>query len=459
MADTPMRNRGVPWPVWAGLGAVLLGLAGLVGWRLVDEPAQAADAETAVAPAPETVALAEPPAATPDPEREKALVQLAALNDARAQGTALADEVSRLRWALLDQRRQCVVDEPPPPVEPQVAEAEPPGEPPVAPEPPAVEEPAAEEPAPSEPVVVAAVEVEPEPVAVAVAPPPPPPPAPGRPALVPAREAPPPPPPPPPPAEPVQVADAPVQVATTTVPAPQPQALPGCPAPRPPEEAPEVVFVLDASESMMIPYGAPAGIDEQLQSMARGGLMGGQQAEAMFQQLISQSGAKRIDRAKQAMIGVIQSTPADVDMGLITFHDCGDVRNFGYYDSGARGALTNRIAGTRVGRGTPLADSMTAAGNLIRGGRSASDPAYMVVVTDGNDSCGGNPCAVAQRLAAIYPGLIINVIDLSGTANLQCVAGATGGQLVRPEGSGGLTDMVRRAAGQPDVPAHCLQGQ
>lgn len=429
MAGKPRSpTRAVPWPAWAVLGVLLLALGGVAVWQALEERAQAAAPQVAAAPPPPAAAPA--PERTLSPEREKALVQLAALDAARAHGTALADEVSRLRWALLDGRRQCVPAPPPPP---QVAEAgpEPPVEEPEPPEPvaeapePPTEEPPAEEPA----VVVVETETPEPPVEVAAAPPPP---------------------------EPVVVAETPApppQVAAAEPPAAAP--LPGCPAPRPPEEAPEVVFVLDASESMLIPYGAQPGIDQQIDLLAR--QSGPMQAQQLFQSLLGRGGPTRIDRAREALISVIRSTPPDVDMGFISFHDCGDVRNFGYYGPGARGSLTSRVGATQVGRGTPLADSMMAAGTLIRGGRSPSDPAYMVIVTDGNDSCGGNPCAVAQQLARAYPGLQINVIDLSGTANLQCVANATGGRLVRPEGSAGLTDMVRRAAGQPDVPAHCLQ--
>ena len=444
-------RKGVPWPAWAGLGAMLLGLGGLAAWQLLQEPARANADEVAQENGPSAESAASVADTQQSEEEAKALVQLAALDDARSRGAALTDEVSRLRWALLDERRQCVIEELPPPPPPEVAEAP---EEPEEPIPPEREVAEPEEPEAPEPVIVATVDEPEPPVQVAVAPPPPPPPP--LPATVPARE---PAPPPPPPPEPVQVAETPPQVAaTTTTPAPvQAETLPGCPPPRPPEEAPEVVFVLDASESMMIPYGAQPGIDEQLQAMARQGPMGASQAEQMFQALLNQGGTTRIDRAKQALMGVIRSTPSDVDMGFISFHDCGDVRNFGYYGSGARGSLTNRVGVTQVGRGTPLADSMIAGGSLIRGGRSASDPAYMVVVTDGNDSCGGNPCAVAQRLASLYPGLVINVIDLSGTANLQCVASATGGRLVRPEGSGGLTSMIQQATGQASVPAHCVQ--
>ena len=105
-----------------------------------------------------------------------------ALSEAQARSLALNDEVARLRWLALAQRRDCVI----PPDPPQVAEADPPEDPPVAPDPPA----------------------EPDPIVVAVAPPAPPPPS-----FTPVRERapdPPPPPPappaPPPPPDPPQVA-------------------------------------------------------------------------------------------------------------------------------------------------------------------------------------------------------------------------------------------------------------
>jgi hypothetical protein len=258
------------------------------------------------------------------------------------------------------------------------------------------------------------------------------------------------PPPPEPPPEPV------VEEVQVFAAPPLPEVLPDCPPPRPPEEAPEVLFVLDASESMLLPYPLPPGSDDELNYlMGQGGFMA-QQARMIFESLVMQPGPKRIDRAKDAVIAAIQEAPADVEIGMVIFQSCSDIQNYGYYSAGERGSLIRVVDNTRTGAGTPLADSMAEAGNLIVGGRSSADPAYMVLLTDGDDSCHGDPCMVASMLKSRFPGLIINVVDLSGDAQIQCVADITGGRLVRPEGGESLPDVVRRAAGQPDLPAHCL---
>ncbi len=475
-----MSRNGVPWPAWAGMAALVLAGGAAVGLKVMADQEEAERQEQlALDRAEEARQAREAAEIQAAIEAEAAIlhqVAMTALDSAKGQEAALAEELSRLRWSLLNERRVCVPEDPPPP---QVAEATPPPEPPTAPppedepedppeepqvaeapEPPAepVEEEPPVEPERDESVVIALADtpVEPDPPApppapeVAAAPPPPPPPP--TPVMMPERYEDPNPPPPPPVV--VAAADpppAPVPTEPTQAPTPTPTSTqpvpPGCPPIRPPEEAPEVLFVLDASGSMDIPYG------QRGQGLQLGGNVGGMLAQLMTQP----NGPSRISRAREAIAGAIRNAPADVDVGLVTFQDCRDIRDYGYFSPPARGVLMSRLSGIRTGQGTPLADAMAAAGGLIRGGRSYSDPAYMVVVTDGEDSCGGNPCAVAQALKSAFPGLTINVIDLSGAANVQCIANITGGILVRPEGGPGLTDMLRRATGQQAVPAHCLQ--
>ena len=59
-----------------------------------------------------------------------------------------------------------------------------------------------------------------------------------------------------------------------------------------------------------------------------------------------------------------------------------------------------------------------------------------MIVTDGDDSCGGDPCAEARRVKASRPELVINVVDLSSNPRdrdvLQCIANAGGGKLLSP---------------------------
>src|SRR6185369_8935501 len=51
----------------------------------------------------------------------------------------------------------------------------------------------------------------------------------------------------------------------------------------------------------------------------------------------------------------------------------------------------------------------------------------IVVVTDGEETCGGNMCALAESVAKDRPGTRIDVVDLSGQSDAGCLAEATGG--------------------------------
>ena len=84
------------------------------------------------------------------------------------------------------------------------------------------------------------------------------------------------------------------------------------------------------------------------------------------------------------------------------------------------------LAGAHARGVTPIAYSLQQAVGDFASGQAHRT---IVLVTDGAESCGGDPCAVAGALAP--QGFVINVIGLmtSGPsrASLRCVAAATGG--------------------------------
>jgi len=86
---------------------------------------------------------------------------------------------------------------------------------------------------------------------------------------------------------------------------------------------------------------------------------------------------------------------------------------------------------------------------------SADAEAVIVVVSDGDDSCGGDPCAEARAIKARKPNVKINVIDLSGDAKssavMQCVAAATGGRVLKPNSAADLDTVMQRATEQADL--------
>ncbi|MBM4201892.1 MAG: hypothetical protein FJ189_11480, partial [Gammaproteobacteria bacterium] len=82
-------------------------------------------------------------------------------------------------------------------------------------------------------------------------------------------------------------------------------------------------------------------------------------------------------------------------------------------------------------------------------------PAVMVVVSDGKDSCGGNPCSTAAALKAAKPKLKINVVDIVGDGAVNCIANLTGGDVLTPRSGMNLDQLVRRATSDAQKPAHC----
>ncbi len=178
----------------------------------------------------------------------------------------------------------------------------------------------------------------------------------------------------------------------------------GCPDSRPSWEAPEVVFLVDGSGSM-----ADRGT----------------------------GGRTRMDEAKTAVRDALKTLPSDVDAGLLTFGDCGGIDNYNFFKASERPRLQSHVDRLKPQNATPLARGLQRAGNMVDGN---SVDSVLVVVSDGDDTCGGDPCAVARALKAQKPRLTINVVDV-GDGKAACIAKATGGKELTPAKRRGMVDL------------------
>jgi hypothetical protein len=248
-------------------------------------------------------------------------------------------------------------------------------------------------------------------------------------------------------------------------PAPQ---LPAEPAPTPPldrdclpvagsnEPPPHVVMILDTSGSMGFARSQPASQDEvvehRLRREALGRIFLGPAAmERVFDRYIDSipPSERRITHAKRALTATTDRLPPGVSASLVTFgRDRCTVVSGGTFADGQRGALRGAIESSQADAvGTPLAQAIrTAKREILRlgGGR----PARVVLVTDGVESCHGDPCAAAREFHAQLPDVAIHVVDIAGNPALRCIADATGGALHGGGTDLDLTGLVQKAAGQ-----------
>ncbi|MBK8906871.1 MAG: VWA domain-containing protein [Rhodospirillales bacterium] len=221
-----------------------------------------------------------------------------------------------------------------------------------------------------------------------------------------------------------------------------PPGLPPCPGERPPEDAPDVAIVLDSSGSMSMPANMSA-------TNIMGGILGG---------LLGlpggaiPSGPSRLQSAKEAVNKVVGGLPTDVDVGLAVLEDCPRARNYGFFPGSDRQRLYRTVSGLQPMKQTPLADGISQAGSMVDGVRA---PAVIVVVSDGRDTCRGDPCAVARALKSRKPKLTINVVDIVGDGASNCIARATGGRVLTPQSGMAFEQTIKKATEEAQKPAHC----
>ena len=161
---------------------------------------------------------------------------------------------------------------------------------------------------------------------------------------------------------------------------------------------------------------------------------------------------RRITVAKNAVADVVRRLPSDVNAGLVTLGQCPAAQNRGFFSSGQRSALLNQIQRLEPEGGTPLADALFQAGSRVDGVNRES---MILVVTDGQESCGGNPCVVAGQLAAAKPHLTINVIDIGNSGAGNCLAAAGRGKVYTARSVAELTAGIKRATQELLGPANC----
>lgn len=229
-----------------------------------------------------------------------------------------------------------------------------------------------------------------------------------------------------------------------------------CPNERPKEVAPELVIVFDASGSMDLSMLATEqeidralmtqGVTDFAARLILGGNPGIDTTGHLYRE------PKRITVAKQATTAVVQQLPSDVNAGLVLVERCDRARSVGFFSAAQRGQMLGNLQRIQPVDGTPLADGIAKAGQMVDGVNRES---VILVVSDGKESCHEDPCAVARDLARRKPHLKINVVDILGTGAGNCLAQATGGRVFTARNMNELNFMTTQAARDVLPPAHC----
>ena len=170
------------------------------------------------------------------------------------------------------------------------------------------------------------------------------------------------------------------------------------------------------------------------------------------------SGESRIAAAKKAVSQLVAGLPKDTELAFRAYghqsprekHDCNDTQllvNFGA--AGANGAQVDASSRGLAARGyTPITRVLELAAKDFIAGNKKGEKA-IVLVSDGKETCDGDPCATAAALAAADVELSIHAIgfevDIAARKQLQCIAKVARGSYADAGDAAQLVAALRQA--------------
>jgi hypothetical protein len=175
-------------------------------------------------------------------------------------------------------------------------------------------------------------------------------------------------------------------------------------------------------------------------------------------------GQERMEEARRTALAVLDTLPARARVHLFSFgsfnpdrveaSQC-SVAPVGTYTNLQRAPLGAALRALRPdASGTPLALSIEKAAAAVKG-RPARTPGFVVVVTDGTETCRADPCAAARAARAADPLLSISVIDIARNEQATCLAEATQGQVFAAGRGADVGRMLAEALRTPP-PQNCI---
>ncbi len=172
-------------------------------------------------------------------------------------------------------------------------------------------------------------------------------------------------------------------------------------------------------------------------------------------------GAVKIDAAKKAVTRVISKLPGDARLSFRAYghqshrskKDCKDTQLLvNFASSGdARAPILDKMKPLKAQGYTPISYVLELAAKDVA--REGAQSRSVVLVSDGKETCAGDPCIVAKALAAADAKLVVHTIgfgvDAATKYQLQCIAKAARGKYFNASSTDELASALDTAAAEP----------
>ena len=171
-------------------------------------------------------------------------------------------------------------------------------------------------------------------------------------------------------------------------------------------------------------------------------------------------GENKIVIARQVLGELADELPAASDVGLLAYGhrrkgDCADIETLIPLGPLDRGVLKSAVEALNPKGKTPLTGSVESALDIVR---TSGEPATVLLISDGLETCGGDPCQAVKLAKDTGIPLVLHVVGFDVGAEdqsqLQCMAEAGGGLYLDADDAGELGQALDAAIAMPvDAPA------
>jgi len=170
-------------------------------------------------------------------------------------------------------------------------------------------------------------------------------------------------------------------------------------------------------------------------------------------------GRTKIEIAREAVGKLTESIPQGTRFGLVAYghrrgNDCGDIETVIAPSALDRGRIEAAVARLTPRGRTPITEALREAARALDAEKKGGT---IILVTDGVETCKGDPCALAAELKRKNTRLTAHVVgfDVSrkgDQARLACIADRTGGTFVPASNAGELAQALRTTASAKPKP-------
>ncbi|ESW70292.1 MULTISPECIES: VWA domain-containing protein [unclassified Mesorhizobium] len=166
-------------------------------------------------------------------------------------------------------------------------------------------------------------------------------------------------------------------------------------------------------------------------------------------------GKPKLEIARESLRTVLQSVPGDDEIGLMAYGhrekgSCDDIELIVPPQAGSASAISAAADSLKFLGKTPLTAAVKQAAEALK---YTEDKATVVLITDGLETCEGDPCALGKELEASGVDFTVDVVGFGLTADegkqIACLADNTGGKYIQASDEKALQEALIETVAAP----------